>query len=43
MYTIYVYEIFIAVWIIVAAEKDEARPDKEIGRPVHYDGGSSRW
>ena len=25
MYTIYVYEIFIAVWIIVAAEKDETR------------------
>ena len=25
MYTIYVYEFFIAVWIIVAAEKDEAR------------------
>ena len=27
---------FIAVWIIVAAEKDEARPDKETGRAVHY-------
>ena len=40
---IHVYVNFVAVWIIVAAEKDEARPDKEIRRVVRYNGGSSRW
>ena len=40
---IYMYVNFIAVWIIVAAEKDEARPDKETGRAVHYNGSWSRW
>src|SRR6185503_4014374 len=34
---------FIAVWIIVAAEKDEARPNKKTGRAVHYNGSWSRW
>ena len=34
---------FIAVCIIVAAEKDEARPDKKTGRAVHYNGSCSRW
>ena len=34
---------FIAVWIIIAAEKDEVRPDKETGRAVHYNGSCSRW
>ena len=29
MYTIYMYVNFVAVWIIVAAEKDEAKPDKK--------------
>ena len=33
---------FIAVWIIVAAEKDEARPHKKTGRAVHYNGSWSR-
>src|SRR6185295_16886646 len=32
-----------AVWIIVAAEKDEVRPDKKTGRAVHYNGSWSRW
>ena len=27
---------FITIWIIVAVEKDEARPDKKTGRAVHY-------
>ena len=27
---------FIAIWIIVVAEKDEARPDKKTGMAVHY-------
>ena len=35
--------VFIAVWIIVAAEKDEARPDKETRRAVHYNRSWSRW
>ena len=34
---------FIAIWIIVAAEKDEARPDKKTRRAVHYNGSWSRW
>ena len=34
---------FIAIWIIVAAEKDEARPNKKNGRAVHYNGSWSRW
>ena len=34
---------FIDVWIIIAAEKDEARPDKETGRVVHYNGSCFRW
>src|SRR6185312_11455439 len=34
---------FIAVWIIVAAEKDEARPNKKTGRAIHYNGSRSRW
>ena len=34
---------FIAVWIIIAAEKDEARPAKKTGRAVHYNGSWSRW
>ena len=34
---------FIAVWIIIAAEKDEARPDKKTGRAVHYNRSWSRW
>ena len=37
---------FIAVWIIVAAEKDEARPDKKTGRAVvRIDGlrGGMNW
>ena len=42
MHTIYMYVNFVAVWIIVAAKKDEAMPDNEIGRAVHYNGGSSR-
>ena len=33
--------VFIAVWIIVAAEKDEARPNKKTGRAVHYNGSWS--
>ena len=41
--TIHMFVNFVATWIIVAAEKDEARPDKEIRRAVHYNGGSSRW
>ena len=34
---------FIAVWIIVAAEKDEARPNKKTRMAVHYNGSWSRW
>ena len=34
---------FIAVWIIVAAEKDEVRPDKETRRAVHYNKSCFRW
>ena len=43
MDTMHMYVNFVAVWIIVAAEKDEAMPDNEIGRAVHYNGGSSSW
>ena len=43
MDTMHMYVNFVAVWIIVTTEKDEARPDNEIGRAVHYNGGSSRW
>ena len=35
--------LFIAIWIIVAAENGEARPDKKTGRAVHYNGSWSRW
>ena len=42
-YYINICVFFIAVWIIVAAEKDKARPDKETGRAVHYNESCSRW
>ena len=37
------YMFFVALWIITTAEKNEARSDQEIGRPIHYNRSGSRW